>query len=335
MESECGLIQLKSPWSEQKSLQVIGNQIGEGSFGKVWKAQHTVEQNYYAIKQVFVTKTLEYNGGDVEKLRREIYHLIKIESPHVVKYFNCWKEGPWVTNYKALMQHLQNSSTQKVTSESEVNFLFIQMELCDSTLKTWLEDNSFNDRKTQIPNILVHLAQGLLAIHEKNIIHRDLKPDNIFLKDTVWKIGDLGLSIKSVETKSGTHATTSIAGNQAYRSPEMENQMYSVKSDVFSMGLIFLEVLHSFPNAEINNEKIRLFYDLGHQNSTKIQNTAINLIPACYQKEKQIVKKMIEWNPETRIDSKQVLEQINKGQIKVQTGRLPSQQGSISNVFKS
>ena len=59
--------------------------------------------------------------------------------------------------------------------------LFIQMELCDFTLKDYLLIYSKDDSYENKINIIKQIICGLEYLESKNIIHRDIKPDNIFL----------------------------------------------------------------------------------------------------------------------------------------------------------
>jgi translation initiation factor 2-alpha kinase 1 len=128
---------------------------------------------------------------------------------------------------------------------------------------------------------LFHSAvQGVAHMHSYGVIHRDLKPDNIFIHGDVAKIGDFGLS-KSVFTDSlpdgavsprerlqelglsdGDHTTA--LGTFTYASPEqlgyrfsssnvlknaatrLKSAKYSIKSDIFALGVILLELCCPF-----------------------------------------------------------------------------------------
>jgi serine/threonine protein kinase len=90
------------------------------------------------------------------------------------------------------------------------------------------------------------LIDGLRCIHQHGILHRDLTPKNIFLNgQMIPKIGDFGMAIREV-TPNGAindNKLPSDCGVVLYRPPEDE---YTRKSDVYSMGLIFFEILSYF-----------------------------------------------------------------------------------------
>uniref|UniRef100_F1KRI9 PRKR-like endoplasmic reticulum kinase n=1 Tax=Ascaris suum TaxID=6253 RepID=F1KRI9_ASCSU len=141
-------------------------------------------------------------------------------------------------------------------------YLYIQMELCQElTLHNWLlMNNHEGDRQLErMRNWLAQLVCAIDYIHEQGLIHRDLKPQNIFFSadgTNSLKIGDLGLATNfgTSETgegdNEGTLACSRHTGNvgtRLYMSPEQLNGCaYDQKIDVFSLGLIFTEMLIPF-----------------------------------------------------------------------------------------
>ncbi|NXN35982.1 E2AK1 kinase, partial [Rhinoptilus africanus] len=160
--------------------------------------------------------------------------------------------------------------------EFEVEYhlmLHIQMQLCEISLWDWIVDRNkrCNERteETSSPYHLVdvrwtmkifqELLEGVCYIHSMGVMHRDIKPRNIFLygSDHRVKIGDFGLACKDLlwddadqwfktERINGlTH--TSGVGTCLYASPEqMQGSHYDFKSDMYSMGVILLELFQPF-----------------------------------------------------------------------------------------
>ncbi|XP_032930185.1 eukaryotic translation initiation factor 2-alpha kinase 1 [Catharus ustulatus] len=159
--------------------------------------------------------------------------------------------------------------------EFEVEYhlmLHIQMQLCETSLWDWIADRNRRCNKrsedTSSPYHLVdarwtmrifqEVVEGVRYIHSMGVMHRDIKPRNIFLhgSDHQVKIGDFGLACKDLlwddadqfqtEQINGlTH--TSGVGTCLYASPEqLQGSHYDFKSDMYSMGVILLELFQPF-----------------------------------------------------------------------------------------
>ncbi|XP_011166294.1 eukaryotic translation initiation factor 2-alpha kinase [Solenopsis invicta] len=141
-------------------------------------------------------------------------------------------------------------------------FLYIQMQLCQRlSLREWLKQNTVRDGFL-ILNIFQQIVDAVEYVHLQGLIHRDLKPSNIFFAyDDKIKIGDFGLVTAMTEgcDRAHTPATenenvsfkntihTACVGTHSYMSPEqMNGQIYNYKVDIFSLGVIFFELLIPF-----------------------------------------------------------------------------------------
>lgn len=155
--------------------------------------------------------------------------------------------------------------------------LCIQMELCkEKTLKDLIINEEIKD-KEMCYNIFRDIVSALAYIHENKIMHRDLKPNNIFVGlNSQIKLGDFGLSRatsanKSTldELESGTfnseHKSSDLTlniGTMSYMAPELKNKKtenYTDKVDIYSLGLIFLEMCANFKTVF---EKMNVFKSL-------------------------------------------------------------------------
>ncbi|KAL4612753.1 interleukin-1 receptor-associated kinase 4 [Arapaima gigas] len=91
-------------------------------------------------------------------------------------------------------------------------------------------------------------ARGLEYLHSHRHIHRDVKSANILLDETFEaKISDFGLTRASAKSSSSTVLTEKIVGTTAYMAPEALRGEVTSKSDVFSFGIVLLEVLSGLP----------------------------------------------------------------------------------------
>ncbi|KAJ3184404.1 Eukaryotic translation initiation factor 2-alpha kinase [Gaertneriomyces sp. JEL0708] len=154
--------------------------------------------------------------------------------------------------------------------------LFIQMELCDSTLHHWLLNRNARAAAhgraldpsdlQDVYRIILDLTNGLEYIHSTGCVHRDIKPKNVLWSDGHWKVGDFGLvtSTATVATfqPPTNHAPDNILSDRArpssttgvgtvtYASPEQlsvhPGATHTSASDMYSLGILLYELLCPF-----------------------------------------------------------------------------------------
>ncbi|XP_029160383.1 eukaryotic translation initiation factor 2-alpha kinase [Nylanderia fulva] len=159
---------------------------------------------------------------------------------------------------KSFSLNLNKSNNHK----SAKMFLYIQMQLCQRlSLREWLKQHIIRDF-TRVLNIFQQIVDAVEYVHLQGLIHRDLKPSNIFFAyDDKIKIGDFGLVTAMTESHDATRTPsaenenvtlknsihTACVGTHLYMSPEQINgQMYNYKVDIYSLGIIFFELLIPF-----------------------------------------------------------------------------------------
>ncbi|TMW55598.1 hypothetical protein Poli38472_010480 [Pythium oligandrum] len=171
---------------------------------------------------------------------------------------------------------------KRLTSKSERTMKSaVTTELADmvhSNFTAWLR-SSVEARANPDENLIVHreglklflgVVQGVQHLHATGVIHRDLKPDNIFVHGDIAKIGDFGLSKSIFGDNSPDNMRTKYEGFEddhttalgtfTYASPEqlgnnwshtkgvtsnaVKSARYSIKSDIFALGVILLELCY-------------------------------------------------------------------------------------------
>ncbi|XP_034564356.1 eukaryotic translation initiation factor 2-alpha kinase 1 isoform X2 [Notolabrus celidotus] len=161
----------------------------------------------------------------------------------------------------------------KTKPSKEVQFqlmLYIQMQLCERSLKDWISERNSKPKDEQslrLPywcvdaehtlRLLRSILEGVEYIHSRGIIHRDLKPRNIFLHghDCHVRIGDFGLACRDMIVDSHKSTTpvdddsshTTGVGTFVYAAPEqLKDSHYDSKSDMYSIGVLALELFQPF-----------------------------------------------------------------------------------------
>lgn len=100
---------------------------------------------------------------------------------------------------------------------------------------------------------MLEISRGYLHLSERDIIHRDIKPANILLNNGTAKIADFGFA--RIEKSEGCKEKYNI-GTPLYMSPEsLHSNYYSKKSDIWSLGIVFYEILQGRTPWDPKNEK--------------------------------------------------------------------------------
>ncbi|KAL2931889.1 putative cysteine-rich receptor-like protein kinase 20, partial [Bienertia sinuspersici] len=198
------------------------NKIGQGGFGVVYMGTLPDGQ------AIAVKRLASSSGQGIKEFKSEASLAAKLQHKNLVKVYGFCLEGE---EKLIVYEFLPNKSLDR--------FLF------DTKRGVHLK---WETRQ----KILIGIARGLLYLHEDSrfrIIHRDLKPSNILLDGEMNpKIADFGMA-KLFEADQTQGNTSRVAGTFGYMAPEyVSTGNFSVKSDVFSFGVILLEILSGRKN---------------------------------------------------------------------------------------
>ncbi|KAK1419628.1 hypothetical protein QVD17_28853 [Tagetes erecta] len=206
----------------------INNKIGEGGFGPVYKG--VLEDG----QEVAVKRLSETSKQGLDEFMNEIRTIAKLQHRNLVKLLGYCIHG---NELIVIYEYMTNKSLD-----------FILFDETKSMMLDW----------PQRFHIIHGMARGVLYLHQDSrlqIIHRDLKAGNILLDaDMNPKISDFGLARKFVGFDA-TAKTKKVVGTHGYISPEYALYgRFSIKSDVFSFGVLVLEIVSGKKNREFSHD---------------------------------------------------------------------------------
>ena len=208
---------------------IILEKIGKGGFGKVFKVKNLIDKKIYAIKEIKIKSNKKFKEN-FDLILNEIFYLNLCQNSQTVKFYHFWIE----------FENFEKNFDLNFLSKKKKIRIYIQMEFCEKTLENLI----FSLKNEPIKNRLKlckNLTIALKFIHSLGIIHRDLKTSNILIKNNQIKIADFGLAIFNNEINNFG------IGTEIYSSPEQKNSIfYNEKTDIFSLGLIFYEILQPY-----------------------------------------------------------------------------------------
>ncbi|XP_011069399.2 probable LRR receptor-like serine/threonine-protein kinase At1g56140, partial [Sesamum indicum] len=202
----------------------LANKLGEGGFGPVYKG--TLEdERVVAVKQLSVAS----HQGKTQFVA-EIATMSAVRHRNLVKLYGCCIKGD---NRLLIYEYLENKSLDQLLFRTESKSLYL-------------------DWATRY-HICLGVARGLAYLHEEcrpRIVHRDVKASNILLdSDLTPKISDFGFA--KLYDDSKTHISTRVAGTIGYLAPEYAMRgCLTEKADVFSFGVVVMEIVGGRPNAD-------------------------------------------------------------------------------------
>lgn len=217
----------------QRATKGFKEKLGAGGFGAVYKG-------ILANRTVVAVKQLEGIEQGEKQFRMEVATISSTHHLNLVRLIGFCSEG----RHRLLVyEFMKNGSLD--------DFLFAPEEQSGKFL-------SWEDRF----KIALGTARGITYLHEECrdcIVHCDIKPENILLDESCnSKVSDFGLA-KLVNPKDHRYRTlTSVRGTRGYLAPEwLANLPITSKSDIYSYGMVLLEIVSGRRNFEVSEETDR------------------------------------------------------------------------------
>uniref|UniRef100_A0A2N9HC91 non-specific serine/threonine protein kinase n=1 Tax=Fagus sylvatica TaxID=28930 RepID=A0A2N9HC91_FAGSY len=208
----------------RRATKGFKDMLGKGSFGTVYKGA------LYKGKKLVAVKRLEKLVEEGEReFRAEMRAIGRTHHKNLVRLLGYCAEG---SKRLLVYEFMSNGSL------ADVLFKSIRRPDWDERVR-----------------IALDVARGILYLHEEckaPIIHCDIKPQNI-LMDEFWtaKISDFGLA--KLLMPDQTRTFTMVRGTRGYLAPEWQkNTPISVKADVYSYGIVLLEIVSCRRNMDVN-----------------------------------------------------------------------------------
>lgn len=200
--------------SDLTSRYQLGDSIGRGGVGEVFRAQDTQLHRWVAIKRLR-RDLIEAADGSAARFVQEARHLAALQHPNIVTVYDCVEDRGGVI---IVMELLSGRTLQDVAEKAPL-------------------------LERDFAAVMIHSLEGLIAAHALGMLHRDLKPSNLMIVDLPsgafqTKILDFGLAKVSAEPSLQTQDQAgTLMGSVYTMSPEqLEGAPLDERSDLYSLG---------------------------------------------------------------------------------------------------
>ncbi|KAI8898385.1 negative regulator of the PHO system [Globomyces pollinis-pini] len=270
-------------------------QVGQGTYGKVFKGQSKMNNQMVALKEL----QLDSEEGTPSSAIREISLMKELRHPNIV----------------ALMDVLQTPET-----------LTMVFEFMDQDLKKFMDAQGGPLSPEWIENFMFQLVNAIGFCHENRILHRDLKPQNLLINSRYeLKLGDFGLA-RAYGIPLDTFSSEVVT--LWYRPPDvlLGSRNYTTSIDIWSVGCIMGEMALGrplFPGKTNEDQLLRIFKTMGTPNeqiwpgvSTHTGWKQFEIFPQRHigsyismlgDSASDLLSKFLQYAPESRIDARNAI----------------------------
>ncbi|GMR50981.1 hypothetical protein PMAYCL1PPCAC_21176, partial [Pristionchus mayeri] len=184
--------------------------LGTGCFGEVWKVSAVHIKREFALKVSTVDKTKVKTGHNFNRdhLREVAVHKSLSYHPHIVTYMQSWRED---------------------------NTVYLLMELCEGSVDDYWKECGITPKEIAV--MTNDMLRALKHLAASNIGHFDVKPANILKHKAIFKLADFTVATPIHEIQGDREF-----GEGRYAAPEMLNDDFTLKADIYSLGLSIAQV---------------------------------------------------------------------------------------------
>ncbi|KAK1303815.1 Cyclin-dependent kinase F-4 [Acorus calamus] len=214
----------------------IIKEVGDGTFGSVWRAINKQTGEVVAIKKM---KRKYYSWEECMNLR-EVKSLRRMNHPNIIKLKEVFREN---------------------------DVLYFVFEYMEYNLYQLMKDRGKLFSEAEVRNWCFQIFQALAYMHQHGYFHRDLKPENILVTKDIIKIADFGLAREICSQPPYTE----YVSTRWYRAPEvlLQSSVYGSAVDMWAMGAIMAELFTLqplFPGASEVDEIYKICSVIGSPN---------------------------------------------------------------------
>jgi len=203
---------------EEFGQYTLGEKIGEGAMGAVYRAQHALLRRPTAIK---ILRASQENSLEVDRFTREVQLTSELSHPNIVTVYDYGR----------------NDDGQ----------FFLVLEYLDGMTLQRLVDTYGPLPDGRVIRIVEQICAALTCAHERGLLHRDIKPENVMLQNTpgapdLVKVLDFGLAkqISGLNNEASLTHQNTIVGTPLYMAPERfgSNDCAEIRSDLYAVGAV-------------------------------------------------------------------------------------------------
>ena len=261
--------------------------VGRGGFGQVYFGQKKDDPTIKVAIKVLSKK----EGDECKTLQREISILQAVRGDHIIEYYDSHSDDNKtyiITSYCNGGTLMDLLGKEKTLSETRALDYLMQIALAFREIQELLDNSVLKKQDNKDSSAAI-----------KELIHRDIKPPNLLLHDGKIKICDFGLSRFVRENTKLTHFSATFR----YSSYQLlTGEAYSSKTDVWSTGIVFYEMLFGDKPWKASCEYLLVEEIKKNPKPTFPEGCDIT------EESKDLIRSMLAFEEEDRIDWRGVLE---------------------------